>query len=540
MRKQSLAICLLAMLVACQQMPTESNPLDYDEIDVCFKASLTGAEWPEGATVGIVATCVRDGEEGTVMSGSKVARFKTGGEYLVPVSENDRVIARRGDHGFKFIAIYPCPDANADLAAIPVAVPATQDGRSDISTRLVSIGSTVALTVLPPVEINLSSPFSILTFEIPSDELTGTSFSIKKVNVSLESGSLVQSGTYNAFTGKFTETGTSGEVTVDFGEGISLGSSSAIVQFLTAPFTVPEGGVEVNIIEGDNTETTLSAFSGDKDKGMQIKEGGTYSTVLTGDGIVPVKFPVIFPLGYKSDNTAYYTSTDPAPYWVDWVQDEAFRKTGTWTGQHGKILCPDQPQAYFTWNWDEKISQLGIVYKLDAVANANAGIRMNSPWPVGMWTDDFFEFVIPVRKFAAGSIMKLTIPFFTRKGPTFWEVLYLDGDEWKSTAQDDLPALPGSDIKARATWAVPYHEVKDVWDNNFSVRMTFANAIPSGEIHIKVRVVDGSIISFAANTVTTGNTTPNVSGTTANAPWYLADCSDTEKVRADQAIRIEM
>ena len=127
------------------------------------------------------------------------------------------------------------------------------------------------------------------------------------------------------------------------------------------------------------------------------------------------------------------------------------------------------------------------------------------------------------------------MPIYTRQGPTFWEVLYLDGEEWKSTAKDNLPAFEGSDVTARATWAVPYLAVTATTDNEQSVNMTFANEIKSGEIHIKVRCVDGSILSSGANKVTTGATGP-YGGATAGAPFYFYNPGK----RNDQHIRIEL
>ena len=288
MRKQSLAICLLAALVACQQTPTEPNPLDYDEIDVCFKATLAGVDWPEGATVGIVATCSRDGAEGALMSESPIARFKAGGDYLVPVSENDRVIARKGDHAFHFVAVYPYPEGNVDLKAIPLVVPATQDGTSDLNARLVSYGQTSALTVLPPVALTLSSPFSILTFNVSSNVLSGSSEKIKQIQVSNPSGALTQSVTLNAITGELSQTAGENQLTVDFGDGLDLSESSAAIQFLTAPFTIPEGGVQVSITEGDGAVTSLDALTSDKDNGKQIKAGEEYSTTLRTGGIATI------------------------------------------------------------------------------------------------------------------------------------------------------------------------------------------------------------------------------------------------------------
>ena len=105
----------------------------------------------------------------------------------------------------------------------------------------------------------------------------------------------------------------------------------------------------------------------------------------------------------------------------------------------------------------------------------------------------------------------------------------------KSTAKDNLPAYEGAEVTAKATWAIPYLAVTATTDNEQSVNMTFANEIKSGEIHIKVRCVDGSILSSGVNAVTTGAVGP-YNGGTASAPFYFYNPGK----RNDQSIKIEL
>ena len=86
-----------------------------------------------------------------------------------------------------------------------------------------------------------------------------------------------------------------------------------------------------------------------------------------------------------------------------------------------------------------------------------------------------------------------------------------------------------------ATWAIPFLQTTSTVDNEQNVVMTFANEIKSGEIHIKVKCVDGSIISSKENTVTTGLTGPYNNGT-ASAPFYFWNPGK----RFDHDIKIEL
>ena len=49
----------------------------------------------------------------------------------------------------------------------------------------------------------------------------------------------------------------------------------------------------------------------------------------------------------------------------------------------------------------------------------------------GSWTGDYFEFDVPVRRFEAGTEVTLTFPAYGRGAPLYWDVYYLDGEEWK-------------------------------------------------------------------------------------------------------------
>ena len=191
-----------------------------------------------------------------------------------------------------------------------------------------------------------------------------------------------------------------------------------------------------------------------------------------------------------------------------------------------------------TWNWADGIKSTGVKYFIET-ANT-AAQKISAVGVKGVWTGDYYEFVIPVKDFAAETTLTLTMPMYTRGGPTFWEVKYLDGEQWKTTATADLPAFAGSDVKATATWALPFGGAANA-DNhtntNQTVDMTFANAVARGEIKIRVICVDGSIQSDAADHVKVEQTSPvKASSGAASAPFYFWNPGD----RDNQAITIDV
>ena len=289
------------------------------------------------------------------------------------------------------------------------------------------------------------------------------------------------------------------------------------------------GGMTIGFTLDNNKVMTAECTSDIVIEKSKITNIGTFDTTYQEENVfTPVTFPVVFPMGIKDgvgiNNPDVATNT-----WVqEWYADDACSaptaankpyKQTHWTGHHGTLYSAEQPQATMKWVWDEKITTFGISHFIETTTSVKSGI--GTVGVKGIWTDDYFEFVLPVKDFDACTTLSLTMALYTRQGPTFWEVLYLDGDQWKSTAVDNLPAYAGAEVTAKATWAVPYLASSSTTDNEQYVNMLFENAIKQGEIKIRVKCVDGSILSSGANAVTTGNTKPYVSGSTAAAPFYI-------------------
>ena len=56
--------------------------------------------------------------------------------------------------------------------------------------------------------------------------------------------------------------------------------------------------------------------------------------------------------------------------------------------------------------------------------------------------------------------------------------------------------------------------------------MTFADAITKGEVRIKVRCVDGSVVATGANAVDTTYTKPRMASGTCSANFYFYNPAD--------------
>src|SRR5690606_18745111 len=228
------------------------------------------------------------------------------------------------------------------------------------------------------------------------------------------SGVLADGGTYNLETGVFTSSTNlqANEVELDFGEtGIFLSDAFTKVSLAVAPFMVPIGGMDVVIRDLSGDETTINILGSEDDEGTTLAAGEVLTQYLSrdNDGIIPVNFPVVFPLGKTNDVPNFTASTQPR-----WVSE------GIWT-------CPSQTQAYAQW---VKVSDPSTT-TMQFLEPVNSG-DISSPGIKGIWTGDYFEFVLPVKKFEAGTAVTVKFPMYTRQGPVFWNIEYLDGEVWKS------------------------------------------------------------------------------------------------------------
>jgi hypothetical protein len=242
-------------------------------------------------------------------------------------------------------------------------------------------------------------------------------------------------------------------------------------------------------------------------------------------------------MGYPEGATAKedgYNYPSPANKYVydAWYSSSACGSSNkiTGSGQYGTLFSKEQPQAKMQWNWGEEISKLNAPHFIETsstFSNTGGTWYISTVGIKGVWTGDFYEFILPVENFDAGTTLQLNMPILSTYGPVFWEVLYLDGNQWKSTAVDNLPAYAGAEVTARATWAIPYttYNASPAVNTLQTVDMTFDNAISKGEVRIKVQCVDGRIQGYGVNKVETKET-PRMSNGVCSANFYIYNPAD--------------
>lgn len=188
----------------------------------------------------------------------------------------------------------------------------------------------------------------------------------------------------------------------------------------------------------------------------ELKQGG--GEIVYSDD--PVTFPVSWPLG----NGACKTAT--MPFWES----------------HGYWSCPSQPSAYVQFSWGERPASEAASGYTPVLGITNSG-EISSPSSKYFWTGDCFEFTLPVENFAAGSIVNMKFPFYGRQEPVFWNISYLDGEEWKCNRSQQT-SYDGSVTMDCTLSLVRGGKVIDH-------DMTFDNAVGKGALKFRLQCVDG-------------------------------------------------
>lgn len=504
MRKTSFStLCVLALLLAgCRNSDDDNRGLTYDTLRVNFKGSMADGVWETGAEVGIFASCTRSGTEQTPMSTHRNARYaaaEAGGETLLgSATEDDAVIAEAADHNYRFYAYYPYSGAAADMHAVAAAAPAEQPYDGKANGGLYTASACVT-TVVPTVELEFRNIFATLELYLPDDLLDEEGRSVVKTLTLAPAaaehfnGTLAVSGTCDLTTGTFTEdpASRSQQIAVDFGpEGLTLREAYTKVPLVVAPCTVPEGGFLLTFTDMHDHPSSLTILSKAEDAGAALAAGEVTKLYLSAsdDGIVPVTFPVVFPLGYEDGRSIFSSATQP-----QWTTE------GLW-------ICPSQNQATARWI---KASDPSEQYrqKLEYVAS-----NIGSPGIKGVWTGDCFEFTLPVKKFAAGSSVTLTFPMYTRQGPVFWDIEYLDGEEWKCNKQTVTCYDPAYSMECTYSLVRGGKVIEHT--------MTFEHEVRSGTLKFRIRCADGRI-QADTDTKVAERETPWVSGAAYGAPFYF-------------------
>lgn len=505
---------LTLFAISCKKSSENNNSLEFDKIDVNFGGNLTDLSWKEGDAIGIFGTCTRNDAQNTSMSTNVNAKYETriAGEalYFSKVSDNDRIIANATDHNFKFYAYFPYSSNASSISSLPAQVPAVQQYNLGVNSYGLYVANKQVTSVVPTLKLNFKGVFSILELYLPNDIINDAgnsiiqSLTVRPKVLGNFTGKLADGGTFNLETGIFTSNPSlqANSVQVNFGAGgLPLISAFTKVAVAVAPFTIPEGGIDIVIKEMSGAETVINILGDPASEGTAVAAGKTITQYLSkfNDGVIPVTFPVIFPIG-KTNNVANFTVTTQSR----WVSE------GIWTN-------PTQTQAYAQWHKVSNPAPSPLQF-LEAVNSGN----ISSPGMKGIWTGDYLEFNLPVKKFAAGTAVTVKFPMYTRQGPVFWNIEYFDEGVWKSN-KTNVTCYDAAYTK-QATFAL----IRG--GKIIEHTMVFAQAIESGAIKIRITCADGTI-QADTDTKVAVRSTPWISSNAYAAPFYLyLDGSDVSSV----------
>lgn len=410
MRKTSFsAMCVLALLVAgCQNSDDDNRGLEYDTLRVNFRGSMANGTWETGAEVGIFASCTRNDAQNTPMSTNANARYTAAeaGESaaLGSATEDDSIVAGASDHNYRFYAYYPYSSAATDPKAIAAAAPAEQPYTGRANGGLYTASKSVT-TVVPTVELQFRNIFATMELYLPDDLLDEDGNSVVKTLTLKPAVAENFSGTPGrkrhlrphdrnlhrkpriavaADRRRFRHRGPHAER--------RLHESPAC----RGPLHGSGGRIRGDVHRHGQPPEFADDPRQSRGCGTAVGAGEVTKQYLStsDDGIVPVTFPVVFPLGYENGSYVFSATTQP-----QWLTD------GLW-------ICPSQTQAHAKWIKASDPSE-SHTQKIEYVNSAN---KIGSPGIKGVWTGDYFEFTLPVKKFAAGTSVTLTFPMYTRQG----------------------------------------------------------------------------------------------------------------------------
>lgn len=504
----------VAMAAACNVTQDDNKSLDYDTLEVNFSAKLTGGTWSTDDAIGMVATCTRNEETEVAMNTNAISAFSPVSAMetsaLASKSDQDKIITEKGDHNFKFYAFTPYGGGDVNLNSIPADIPAEVTFGAKLSQLYVA--SRTSTSVIAPVALEFSTPSCLVKLQIPDDIINEDgstvlkSMVLKPVNADALTGTLAYSATYNIYTGQTTidENSGSKEITVDFGaQGHQMQPGYTEVSFLMAPFTVPEGGFQLTFTAADNTTNIIPFLN--KNEGGEFKAGALIEQTMSssGDGVIPCVSPVEWYIGGGGNHG-----------WADYPHITTSKKLGVFNYDTQPLWKPTAG-GYGTYNddhiWTAGQPQATIQYiysenhpspeKIATESNNFPQYEYSSPCVKGLWTGDYFEFKVPVKKFPANKTVKLTIPAYGRGNPLYWDIDYLDGEEWK-TVQKKSFTSPDGQFTKESTVMIIHGNTTAQWEGTpFTVEIPFTEAIDSGYLQIRFKVAYGEYITINSSAV---------------------------------------
>lgn len=494
------ALLTALMLSACSLYSEEDNrPMEYSALDVTFSAILPGESLPElDGLVGVQAFCTRGGKENVQMTGPDVALYKpdlAGGYYnLYRSAEDQAVVAEKGDHNFRFYAYYPYSESVKDFTAIPFSIPSLVKWETGSRPDVIMFAAGKATSVVAPVGLAFESMAVSMTVRIPDyvfgagkEDVKVKSLEFYPADQSAFEGNLAYDAEYNLLEGRLSETlaNASKSVALDFGSGMKLSPGYTDVTFLTAPFSVPKGGFEIMLKGEGGISKAVKVWRGADYAGTEYPGGTDVVYTINFDRAPSCISPVKWPIGWVGGELVASRKT----YAQAW---------GSNAKDGGKVAY--STRSSHTWNATQALASIEFIAK-DPIDGGLPFMEWGefsqfnyaAGCVKGLWTGDCFELRIPMADVAEGTQVHLELPVYGRGHPIFWNLEYLDGEEWKYCGTYDEKSSPDGKFKYACTHVIPYGDSASQRFVGTCIDETFvlANAIEEGSLKIRLTCATG-------------------------------------------------
>lgn len=164
------------------------------------------------------------------------------------------------------------------------------------------------------------------------------------------------------------------------------------------------------------------------------------------------------------------------------LSDESLKAVNADWPSTGKII-PDQPSgvsAYGQWNHIAETPVYTTSFIISSDGKGHFAIKQ-------IWTEDYMEFVIPVKDFAAGTAVNFRCGMSgTATAPKYWTIDYFDEGQWK-TSRPQVFTYPADNTTVTATFEL--NKTDEVF--NIDETVTFTQPVADGNVRIRLRCAAG-------------------------------------------------
>lgn len=198
-------------------------------------------------------------------------------------------------------------------------------------------------------------------------------------------------------------------------------------------------------------------------------------------------------------------SLEPIAWWT--LSDEALKQYSGDGWINGGRMSADKPAgttAYGQWQKVNTTPDYTTSFIISSDGLGHYAIKQ-------IWTDDYLEFIIPVKDFAAGSAVNIRFAMSgVATAPRYWAVEYFDHGTWKFTSSQEYTYSNNGSLVTATYEITKANGVVDV-----SETARFTEAVDNGSIRFRIRCADGGCKIDGKAPLTK----PGSAGTIRIRPW---------------------